>query len=405
MSAESLVAATEIHAPLRGKRVVEVGGRLVSYAGRLLADLGADVIVLERPAGEDSRRVPPLATSSSGGRVSLDHEYLQQTKRSVSVDWTRAEALPFLRRIGASADAVLVTTRPGRAVVGLNPGPMLDWAADDAVVCAVTAYGLTGPQRYWRSTPFTAFAGSGLMSVTGPVEGPPLAMPGAHMFDLAGVRAAYIVQASLLTGRDRTGGVAIDMSVHEAASWQKLTIDQFDTSGRIPDRRTNFGPPPGGVWQCRDGRVDIAAHALHHWSIFVDVLGRPEDLADPLYEDRAMRVQLFDLLTELIAPYLAQWSAAEFVDRAQAAGLPCALSFAPGELADDPHIADRGFFVTVESTELGSVRVPGHPFRSDPPLQVQRRPTRGSDADTESLCEELGISARELSKWRCSGVA
>jgi len=85
--------------------------------------------------------------------------------------------------------------------------------------------------------------------------------------------------------------------------------------------------------------------------------------------------------------------------------LPCALSFAPGELADDPHIADRGFFVTVESAELGSVRVPGHPFRSDPPLQVQRRPTRGSDADTESLCEELGISARELSKWRGSGVA
>src|SRR5271155_6279011 len=123
MSAESLVAATEIHAPLRGKRVVEVGGRMVSYAGRLWADLGADLIGLERPAGEDSRRVPPLAASSSGGRVSLDHEYLQQTKRSVSVDWTSTQALPFLRSVGASADAVLVTTRPGRAVVGLTRGP------------------------------------------------------------------------------------------------------------------------------------------------------------------------------------------------------------------------------------------------------------------------------------------
>lgn len=404
MSDESTEAATEVDAPLRGKRIIEVGGRMVSYAGRLLADLGADVIVLERPAGEDSRRVPPLAASSSGGRVSLDHEYLQQTKRSVSVDWTSAQALPFLRRVGASADAVLVTTRPGRAVVGLTRGPTLDWAADDAVVCAVTAYGLTGPQRCWRSTPFTAFAGSGLMSVTGPVEGPPVAMPGAHMFDLAGVRAAYLVQASLLTGRDHTGGVAIDLSVHEAASWQKLTIDQFDTSGRIPDRRTNFGPPPGGVWQCRDGRVDIAAHALHHWSIFVDVLGRPDELADPLYEERAMRVQLFDLLTELITPYMAQWGAAEFVDRAQDAGLPCALSFAPGEMADDPHMADRQFFVTVPSMALGSVRVPGHPFRSQPPLQVPRRPARPADADTQTLCKELGVGEEELSRWRAAGV-
>ena len=150
--------------------------------------------------------------------------------------------------------------------------------------------------------------------------------------------------------------------------------------------------------------MDIAAHALHHWSVFVDVLGRPEDLADPLYEDRAMRVQLFDLLTELITPYMAQWSAAEFVDRAQAAGLPCALSFEPGEMADDPHMADRQFFVTVESSELGSVRVPGHPFRSDPPLQVQRRPAAPTDADTETLCEELGVSEEELSTWRAAGV-
>ena len=393
-----------VAAPLRGKRIIEVGGRMVGYAGRLLADLGAEVIVLERPTGEETHNVPPLVTTASGNRMSLDREYRQQSKCSVSVDWTSAEALPLLRRIGASADAVLVTSRPGRAVVGLSAGPVLDWAHQDAVVCAVTAYGLTGPQKHWRATPFTAFAGSGLMSVTGPVEGPPLAMPGAQMFDLAGVRAAYLVQASLLSGRQRSGGVAIDLSVHETASWQKLTIDQFDTSGRIPDRRTNFGPPPGGVWQCRDGRVDIAAHALHHWSLFVDVLGRPDELADPLYEDRAMRVQLFDLLTELITPYLAQWSAAEFVEQAQQAGLPCALSFDPGELADDPHMADRGFFIAVEAGELGSVRVPGHPFRSDPPLQVQRRPAPAAGADTCAVFEELGVTDEEFGKWRVAGV-
>ena len=92
------------------------------------------------------------------------------------------------------------------------------------------------------------------------------------------------------------------------------------------------------------------------------------------------------------------------MDRAQQAGLPCALSFDPGELADDPHMADRGFFVAVESAELGSVRVPGHPFRSDPPLQVQRRPARAADADTDAVCAELGVTDEELAKWRAAGV-
>ena len=161
MSEESLGAATGVAAPLRGKRIIEVGGRMVGYAGRLLADLGADVIVLERPAGEEARHVPPFATSASGDRISLDHEYRQQSKRSVSVDWTSAEALPLLRRIGASADAVLVTSRPGRAVVGLSAGPTLDWAGErrrgvrghrlraDGAAKALASDTLHGLRRQW----------------------------------------------------------------------------------------------------------------------------------------------------------------------------------------------------------------------------------------------------------------
>lgn len=384
-------------------RIVEVGGRMVAHAGRLLADLGADVVVLELPQGDESQSWAPVSVTDGGDPVSLERAFRHQTKKSFSVDWTNPEALPLLCHLGERADAVLVTSRPGRAVVGLDAGPTLEWAGSKTVVCAVTAYGLTGPQRTWRSTPFTAFAGSGLMAPSGPVEGPPMAMPGAHMYDLAGARAAYLVQAALLTGR-RRDTTRIDLSVHESSAWQKLTIDQFDTSGRIPDRRTNFGPPPGGVWQFSDGRVDIAAHAPRHWSIFVDVLGRPEDLADPLYEDRGMRVQLFDLLAELIAPHLKRLSAAEFVERAQAAGLPCALSFDPGEVADDPHMAARDFF-TVTGNEDGSpVRAPGHPFRSTPALQVPRRPASRQGADTDEVCHEIGVSPDDLAKWKAAGV-
>ena len=329
------------------------------------------------------------------------------SRPSVQCRWTGRvpKHCRFCGAIGASADAVLVTSRPGRAVVGLSPGPTLDWAAQDAVVCAVTAYGLTGPQRHWRATPFTAFAGSGLMSVTGPVEGPPLAMPGAHMFDLAGVRAAYLVQASLLTGRDRVGGVSIDLSVHEAASWQKLTIDQFDTSGRIPDRRTNFGPPPGGVWQCRDGRVDIAAHALHHWSIFVDVLGRPDGAGRPTLRgprDAGAVVRPADRTHHAVYGAMGRSG----IRRSGAGMRGCrarsALSQARWPMI--PTWSTGSSSSRSHRSELGSVRVPGHPFRSDPPLQVRVAPLGPLDADTQTLCKELGVSEEELSRWRAAGV-
>ena len=396
-----------LSAPLEGTRVVEVGGAMVGYAGRLLSDLGAEVIVLERPGRDgragDPRSLTPFATSPSGATASLGFEHHYHGKRSVAVDWTAAQARPLLERIAASADAVLVTSHPGRQVIGFSPGPALDWAPA-AVVCSVTPYGTTGPQRHWRATAFTSFAGSGQMYPIGPHEGPPLAMPGRHPFDVAGTRACYLVQAALLSRHERSGGMAIDVSVHESVSWQRLVIEQFSLSGRIPDRQSYFSPPPGGVWECRDGRIDIAAHAPHHWRIFVDLLGRPDDLADPLYEDRAMRVQLFDLVAELISPHLAAVSAAEFVDRAQRAGLPCAMSFEPGQLANDLQMQARGYFRTVDSDEFGAVRLPGMPFRSEPELLAGGGPAPARGADTERLLAELGVPDGALDEWRRAGV-
>ena len=100
-------------------------------------------------------------------------------------------------------------------------------------------------------------------------------------------------------------GQVIDLSVHEVGLFNKLGTEQYGLAGHIKTRATNFGPPPGGIWRCRDGLLDIGAHSAHHWDVFVDLLGRPDVLSDPIYRDRVMRVQLFDLLTGIIADLLA----------------------------------------------------------------------------------------------------
>jgi len=229
-------------------------------------------------------------------------------------------------------------------------------------------------------------------------------MPGQQAYDKAAIRAATMIQAQLLSG-DHMDRQNIDLSVQEVSSWEKLLVERFAQSGRITTRETNFGPPPGGVWECLDGHVDIAAHAPRHWNIFLEVLGRPEDLTDPLYEERAMRVQLFDLLRELISAHLRRTSAQDFVERGQAQGLPCALMYSPGQFLQDKQPVSREFWIDMETPGLGPVKLPGRPYRSTPEMLSFRRsaPFLG-EHNQEIYAEELGHPAHELKEWAQRGL-
>jgi crotonobetainyl-CoA:carnitine CoA-transferase CaiB-like acyl-CoA transferase len=242
------------------------------------------------------------------------------------------------------------------------------------------------------------------MHAVGAPEGPPLALPGQQFYDEAGVWAAFLVQATLRGPRELWAQV-IDLSVHEVGLFNKLGTEQYGLAGHIKTRATNFGPPPGGIWWCRDGFLDIGAHSAHHWELFVDLLGRPDVLSDPIYRDRVTRVQLFDLLTDVIAELLSTRSAQEFVAAGQAAGLPCALTQTPAQLAQHPQLAARGFFITSTRRGTGSVPLPGRPFISVPPLITYRRsaPRLGEDNE-EVYVGDLGHSLQELGRWRADGL-
>jgi crotonobetainyl-CoA:carnitine CoA-transferase CaiB-like acyl-CoA transferase len=242
------------------------------------------------------------------------------------------------------------------------------------------------------------------MHPVGPPAGPPLSMPGQQLYDKASIRASAVIQALLL----RPGEQApqnIDISAHEVGTWEKLLHERFSQSARITTRDTNFGPPPGGVWKCSDGYVDIAAHAPRHWNIFLEVIGRPDDLMDPLFEDRGMRVQLFDLLTDLISDHLSTMSAPDIVDRGQAMGLPCALKYTPGEFLEDKQPAVRGFWAQADVPGIGSIRMPGRPYRSTPDMFSFRRgvPALG-EHNADIYLQELGHSEDQLQKWAEDGV-
>src|SRR5262249_13536379 len=144
--------------PLDETRVLDVSDAIGAYCTRLLAGLGADVIKVEPPTGDELRRRPPFRDGVEGDDASLVFAYYHAGKRGVTLDTRRRESVPLLRELAAGVDVVVASPSRRRPLAGFDDERLeLAWATDDAVVCTVTPYGVTGPHRHWRATHFVAY--------------------------------------------------------------------------------------------------------------------------------------------------------------------------------------------------------------------------------------------------------
>lgn len=397
---------TALAQPLAGARVLDLSSRVGAYCSKILSDLGADVVKVELPTGDGLRRLPPFRNGERGPESSLLFAYYHHNKRGITLDWERANARQLLEELASTADVVIASPKGDRQRLHgfVDDPPSLSWVPESTLTCFITPFGVTGPYRDWHATPFTSFAMSGLMHPVGPPEGPPLAMPGQQLYDEAGVWAAFLVQA-VLRSPTACRSQVIDHSAHEVGLFHKLGTEQYALHGRIKTRETNFGPPPGGIWTCRDGLLDVGADSAHHWDLFVDLMGRPDALSDPLYRDRNMRVQLFDLLTEIIAGLMATRSARQLVEAGQASGLPCALTRTPSQFVREEQARTRDFFIRSTRAGTGSFEMPGPPFVASPSLIAYHRPAPLLGEHNQDLyVDELGHSIRDLERWRSDGL-
>jgi crotonobetainyl-CoA:carnitine CoA-transferase CaiB-like acyl-CoA transferase len=361
--------------PLTNVRVLDVSGPIGAYATKLLADVGAEVVLVEPPGGDPLRRIPARPARGTGDRGLL-FAYYHGGKRSVVLDAGDDASLTQLADLGAAADVVVLSPSSRARLAGFDPVThALSWARDDAVVCAITPFGLTGPYRDRRATPFVSHAMSGDMHRAGPPDGPPVSIPARTAWDEAGAHAALCILAALLA-RDDAGGQLVDLSVHDVLCAKDCMIENHFVNGMAPGaREVRVGYPPTGTWQCADGRVDVAAHQVAHWDAFLDAIGRPEQLAAPALHDALVRRDVFDGLVEVIENLIARRSREELVERGQAAGLPCAPVNTPAQFLRDPQVDARDFLVTVHDDEQGrALRFPGRPVASSTSMFRSGRP-------------------------------
>jgi crotonobetainyl-CoA:carnitine CoA-transferase CaiB-like acyl-CoA transferase len=334
--------------PLAGLRVVDMADEKGELCGRLLADLGADVVRVEPPAGASSRRLPPRH-----GEAGLYFAVRNANKRGIVVDLASEPGRRRLTGLLECADVWIESTRPGAlAEVGLDPGDV-SARMDHLVVVSVTDFGQTGPYRDHVGTDPVLFAMSGMLFRSGTPDRPPLLMPGALAYDVAGIVAAF---ATLTAHRlmSATGkGEHIDVSVLEAAAqatdWSLANYSAAAAFGGLY-KELRSGAGLYQLYPCADGLVRLAVISRRQWHALRAWLGEPEFLQDPELDGVVARMRIqADVLDPLYRALFADRQMSELAVEAQARGIPMTPVLPLDAVLATGHYKERGSFVEAEA--------------------------------------------------------
>ena len=334
------------NAPLAGLRVLELARVLAGpWAGQLLADLGADVIKVESPEGDNTRIWGPPWVEHDGETTSAYYHACNRGKRGIVADFRNETDLETVRDLAAKADVVLENFKPGGlAKFGLDYAKLSE-TNEALIYCSITGFGQTGPRRNEPGYDFVIQAMSGMMSLTGEPDGEPM-KHGLSISDLAcGLWAANAIQAALLM-RHRTGkGQWIDMSLLDCSVG--LLANQamsYFATGQNPPRMGNAHAQVSayGVFPTKDGPVVLAPANDVLFRKLLSVLERHDLVDDERFSTNAARIAHRDVLDAIIAQETAAWSREALLRHCLAEGVPAGPINTLDEVFADPQVVARG---------------------------------------------------------------
>lgn len=399
-------------APLAGVRILEFDdGGLAQFGGKLLADLGADVIKVEPPQGAGGRRTPPFHGGGDDPDRSLHFWFYNGSKRSLVLDPAAGPAAGQLRGLLLGATVVLDgLDEPALRLLGLTAAD-LEREFPGLVYCRVSPFGDSGPWADHRSSDLVQLALGGVMAVCGydDVPGsPPIAPSGGQSSHLVGIAIATGVTAALLH-RQRSGqGQVVDIAAHDVVSVStEMSFAYWEFQQANPHRQTGrharpYDSPPWNH-RCRDGKyfctlplylTDERFAAMVTW---FDEEGLAEDLTGPDYRTDSYRATRMDHIVEVIARFCAVHDSAHLFTEAQKRRLPWAPVNSPHDLLDDQHLQERQAFSVVHHEDLDvCLTYPGAPYKLS--ATPWRSPTRAPHLGEHT--EELLLELTELEGHR-----
>jgi crotonobetainyl-CoA:carnitine CoA-transferase CaiB-like acyl-CoA transferase len=346
--------------PLHGLKVIELARILAGpWAGQTLSDLGADVIKVEAPEGDDTRRWGPPFIDREDDRSAAYFHATNRGKRSVTVDFRTPEGQEAVRKLVADADVVIENFKVGGlAKYGLDYASLA--AVNPRLIyCSITGFGQTGPYAHRAGYDFIIQGMSGLMSVTGEPDGQPQKVGVAVTDIFTGVYAATAILAAVHQRQTTGQGQQIDMALLDVAT--AIMANQamnYLTTGTPPGKMGNAHPnlAPYAVFDCADGWIIIATGNDGQYRRLCDVLGLPALGTAPEFATNADRIANRTAMTEALTRATKQRSKADLLSACEAAGVPAGPINDLAEVFADPQVIARGLHITPDG--LNGVRTP-----------------------------------------------
>ena len=352
---------------LEGYRALDLTGLSGQLCGRILADLGMEVIKIEPPGGDPVRQLAPFIRSPNGQRLSTTFAHLNSGKASKVLDLESEADRDVFRGMVEKADVVLESFLPGKmdamglgyqSLAALNPG---------IVMASITAFGQTGPKSQFVWTDLVALAVSGFLYISGDPSMPPCRPPETQAYYFGSVFAAAGVLASLYR-RERAGrGDHVDVSMQEALATQEHIIRLYANEGQILKRQgSQHGQvAPAKMFPCRDGYVYLYV-TRQHWKLFLDVWKEhPAEMEGPEWLNNLYRRAQVDKINPAIEAFTRQYTRDDLTSLLQARGIPCVPVNTPLGFAADEHVQSREFITAVDHPGFGSAKQAAAPFVID----------------------------------------
>lgn len=383
---------------------------------QLLADLGAEVIKVERPeGGDDTRGWGPPFLADAHGKPTTDSSYFlsaNRGKKSITVDYSKAEGQEIIRRLAAASDVLVENYKVGTlAQYGLAYED-LKKVNPQLIYCSITGFGQTGPYAHLPGYDFVFQGMGGLMSVTGLPDDQPGGGPvkvGIAIGDiLTGMYATVAILGALEFRRVSGAGQHIDLSLLDSVvalnSYQALN---YFMSGRVPRRQGNAHPNmvPYQTFRCSDGHIILAIGNDGQFQRFAAVAGRPEWANDPNFAKVADRVRNRGTLVPQIAELMLKRTMSEWVAQLEAISVPCGPIFEMDRVFQDPQVAHRQMRLDLPHSAGVNAPAVANPIRySNSPISYTHAAPILGEHTTDVLRQMLGMSDETVKQLRNAGV-
>jgi crotonobetainyl-CoA:carnitine CoA-transferase CaiB-like acyl-CoA transferase len=393
------------YGPLSGMRVIELAHIMSGpVCGIMLADMGADVVKVEKPEGDDTRRFLPPAINGEPAAYMM----MNRNKRGMVIDLKSDDGKAVLRRMAAQSDALIENFRKGTMEsLGLgyetlredNPG---------LIYCEISGFGRTGPYAERPGFDLIAQGMSGLMAITGEGPGRPPVKVGAPVSDIvAGILAAMGICAAYASKLKTGEGQKVDTSLLEAGItltyWQSAIA--FAT-GHSPGPMGSAHPlnAPYQAFPTADGWMNVGAANQRNWERMLGVIGRPDLRDDPRFSTNEGRMTNLAALVEALTPVFERRPTSEWLEKLDGAGVPAGPVLSIAEMHADPQTLAREMVAEVDHPVAGRVRTIGAPVKfSHTPCRVEKAaPLLGQHA--RELLAEFGYNEIEIGRLVSSGA-